>query len=40
MVEVSLHVHGSCPVSELAAAFSEIDDVDTVLVGAASLAGE
>jgi putative Mg2+ transporter-C (MgtC) family protein len=40
MVEVSLHVSGQYPVSELAAAFSEIDDVDAVLVGAASLAGE
>jgi putative Mg2+ transporter-C (MgtC) family protein len=40
MVEVSLHVNGRYPVCELAAAFSEIDDVDAVLVGAASLAGE
>jgi putative Mg2+ transporter-C (MgtC) family protein len=40
MVEVSLHVHGRYPVSELAAAFSEIDDVDAVLVGADSLTGE
>jgi putative Mg2+ transporter-C (MgtC) family protein len=32
MVEVSLRVHGKYPVSELAAALAEIDDVDTVLV--------
>jgi putative Mg2+ transporter-C (MgtC) family protein len=40
MVEVSLHVNGRNPVSELAAAFSEIDDVDAVLVGAAGPVGE
>jgi putative Mg2+ transporter-C (MgtC) family protein len=30
-VEVTLHVHGRQPVAELAAALSEIDDVDAVL---------
>ena len=40
MVEVSLHVHGRYPVSELAAALSEIEDVDAILVGTASAAGE
>ena len=34
MVEVRLHVHGRSPVSELAAALSEIDDVEAVLAGA------
>jgi hypothetical protein len=33
MVEVRLHVHGKYPVSELAAALSEVDDVASVLVG-------
>lgn len=33
MVEVLLHVHGKAPVSELAAALSEIEDVASVLVG-------
>jgi putative Mg2+ transporter-C (MgtC) family protein len=33
MVEVSLHVQGRYPVSELAAALSEIDHVDAVLLG-------
>lgn len=40
MVEVSLHVRGSYPVSELAAALSEIDDVDAVLVGTTSPPGD
>ncbi|HEY3976885.1 MAG TPA: MgtC/SapB family protein [Streptosporangiaceae bacterium] len=31
MVEVTLHVHGKQPVSELAATLSELDDVDAVL---------
>jgi hypothetical protein len=31
MVEVTLHVHGKQSVSELAAALSELDDVDAVL---------
>jgi hypothetical protein len=31
MVEVELHVHGKDPVSELAAALSELDDVRAVL---------
>ena len=35
MVEVRLSVHGRSPVSELAAALSEIDDVDAVLTGTA-----
>jgi putative Mg2+ transporter-C (MgtC) family protein len=33
MVEVRLHVHGKYPVSELAAALSEVDGVASVLVG-------
>ncbi len=33
VVEVRLHVHGRYPVSELAAALSEIEGVDSVLVG-------
>jgi putative Mg2+ transporter-C (MgtC) family protein len=32
MAEVTLQVHGKHPVSELAAALSEVDDVDAVLV--------
>jgi len=31
MVQVELHVHGKESVSELAAALSELDDVDAVL---------
>jgi putative Mg2+ transporter-C (MgtC) family protein len=31
MVQVTLHVHGRPPVTELAAALSELDDVDAVL---------
>ena len=31
MVEVALHVHGRQSVNELAAALSELDDVDVVL---------
>jgi putative Mg2+ transporter-C (MgtC) family protein len=31
LVEVTLHVHGKTSVNELAAAFSDIDDVDAVL---------
>jgi len=33
MVEVSLHVHGRYPVTELAAALAQIDDVDAILIG-------
>ncbi len=33
MVEVAIHVRGRYPVSELAAALSEIDDVDAILIG-------
>jgi putative Mg2+ transporter-C (MgtC) family protein len=40
MVEVSLHVHGKYPVSELAAALCQIDDVDAILVGDTSPADE
>jgi putative Mg2+ transporter-C (MgtC) family protein len=40
MVEVSLHVHGRYPVTELAAALSEIDDVDAILIGTASAPGD
>jgi putative Mg2+ transporter-C (MgtC) family protein len=40
LVEVRLHVHGRNPVSELAAALSEIDDVASVRVGEDPLAAE
>ena len=40
MVEVSLHVHGRYPVTELAAALSEIDDVDAILIGTANAPGD
>jgi hypothetical protein len=40
LVGVRLHVHGRYPVSELAAALSEIDDVASVRVGEDPLATE
>jgi putative Mg2+ transporter-C (MgtC) family protein len=40
MVQVTLHVHGRQPVTELAAALSELEDVDAVLATDASAAGE
>jgi putative Mg2+ transporter-C (MgtC) family protein len=33
MVEVTMHVHGRASVNELAASFSELDDVDVVVAG-------
>jgi len=33
MIEVTLHVHGRASVNELAASFSELDDVDVVVAG-------
>jgi putative Mg2+ transporter-C (MgtC) family protein len=40
LVQVTLHVHGRQPVTELAAALSELEDVDAVLASDASSAGE
>ena len=40
MVEVSLHVHGKYPASELAAALCQIDDVDATLLGDTNPASE
>lgn len=40
LVEVLLHVHGKAPVSELAAALSEIDGVASVMVGEDLTAGD
>jgi hypothetical protein len=39
MVGVSLHVHGRYPVTEPAAALSQIDDVDAILIGVPGPAG-
>jgi putative Mg2+ transporter-C (MgtC) family protein len=40
LVQVTLHVHGRQPVTELAAALSELEDVDAVLATDESAAGE
>jgi len=40
MVQVELHVHGKESVSELAAALSELDDVDAVLASDVNAIGE
>jgi putative Mg2+ transporter-C (MgtC) family protein len=40
LVQVTLHVHGRQPVTELAAALSELEDVDAVLASDASATGE
>jgi putative Mg2+ transporter-C (MgtC) family protein len=40
MVRVTLHVHGRQPVTELAAALSELQDVDAVLASDANTAAE
>lgn len=40
MVEVLLHVHGKVPVSELAAALSEIEDVASVSIGDSLTSGD
>lgn len=40
MVEVRLLVHGKCPVSDLADAFTGVDGVASVLVGDDALANE
>lgn len=40
MVQVTLHVHGRQPVTELAAALSELEDVEAVLASDASATGE
>jgi putative Mg2+ transporter-C (MgtC) family protein len=40
LVQVTLHVHGRQPVTELAAALSDLEDVDAVLATDASASGE
>jgi putative Mg2+ transporter-C (MgtC) family protein len=40
LVQVTLHVHGRQPVTDLAAALSELQDVDAVLAADASATGE
>ena len=40
MVRVTLHVHGRQPVTELAAALSELEHVDTVLASDANVIDE
>jgi hypothetical protein len=39
-VQVTLHIHGRRPVTDLAAALSEIDDVEAVLADDANSIGE
>jgi putative Mg2+ transporter-C (MgtC) family protein len=40
MIQVTLHVHGRQPVTDLAAALSELEDVDAVIATDASASGE